>query len=726
VRGLATYARDHSSLRESKTFEKRSASATDSEVTVLVVDAWSFLYALSADSRLPTIYGGEYDELANLVVKICRAWLALGLAPTFVFDGPVLADKIDESVRRWQENIIDTSVFFYRTSPAGRSTAGFQNRISIIPSLIFSACLDALLSLKHEGVECFFADGEADPECAGLAAHYNGYVLAQDSDYLIFNAAHKGYITLDDLVWAIPGLPDGAAEEGEDDGFQTVSHSKKRGLVDAASISRGLIPPDDFVSLTVTIFHPEALADHLKIGMGLLPLVASCLGCDFTPPTFPFNFFPKTMTIAERVRRVSSVIYNILHPSRSSAAKRRSAARTRLLRAAEGSDKVTELLIAVITDLSIREDLSEREVKDMANTLRDSIFHYIVPDDFPGPGPLDDPDLVAADPPTEEQRKVQKKFLKAYRKGEFNQKLMGYYSTGTGWPRPTLEDPDVKTSQEVVGGPIREWTYAVLASGLDGLVADPSISMSPTLSTLAASVTGASAEDLSFDPLVALRIQLERLRGQQEVGVLPTNGVTTQDSLIMVDSTASLDSAPEPVRPSGPRSVKEYLRKGTKLVPVKAPVQELSRIISAAVPPIQFEVPVHIQSSSTRVSLFLWSLFSNTPLIRGLSPSWTFLAACLRWTVIASSTGHPSKLKGAYRGKWTRSEVKAFIASCLPRPSTLDPSALDTRAIQLTSLLLSAIESALEYSQALLLREDVLATRGAARAISGKRFHWLV
>lgn len=47
----------------------------------------SFLFALFAESRLPAIYGGEYDALARLTVHICRAWISVGLMPTFVFDG---------------------------------------------------------------------------------------------------------------------------------------------------------------------------------------------------------------------------------------------------------------------------------------------------------------------------------------------------------------------------------------------------------------------------------------------------------------------------------------------------------------------------------------------------------------------------------------------------------------------------------------------------------------
>jgi len=132
--------------------------------------------------------------------------------------GPVEEDKIPVVVRRIQEARVDAYTIFYETIVAGRSTVSPRANIGAAPSLMFNACLDAILSLKNEGVECFFADGEADPCCAGLAARYNGYVLALDSDYMIFNASYKGYIPLDDLVWV---LPDNTGFSNDSDGFQT-------------------------------------------------------------------------------------------------------------------------------------------------------------------------------------------------------------------------------------------------------------------------------------------------------------------------------------------------------------------------------------------------------------------------------------------------------------------------------------------------------------------------
>ena len=193
--------------------------------------------------------------------------------------GPVEEDKIPVAVRRLQEARVDRYIIFYQAFVAGRSTVSPRANIGAFPSLVFNACLDALLSLKNEGVECFFADGEVDPCCAGLAARYNGYVLALDSDYMIFNASYKGYIPLDDLVWV---LPDNTGFSNHSDGFQTASHTEKKIGTHAV---RSLIPPPNFSSLTVFTHRPEMFAASLRISTHLLPLLASVLENDFISPT---------------------------------------------------------------------------------------------------------------------------------------------------------------------------------------------------------------------------------------------------------------------------------------------------------------------------------------------------------------------------------------------------------------------------------------------------------
>ena len=99
--------------------------------------------------------------------------------------GPYSELKIPVIAKRIQQGRIDPSNIFFRTSSAARSTPGFLNGMWISSPLAFPACIAAL---KEEGVRCHYADGEGDPDCVALAVRHNGYILGNDSDYLIFNA----------------------------------------------------------------------------------------------------------------------------------------------------------------------------------------------------------------------------------------------------------------------------------------------------------------------------------------------------------------------------------------------------------------------------------------------------------------------------------------------------------------------------------------------------------
>jgi len=38
---------------------------------------------------LPWVYGGELGVFRDLVIRVVRAWIAVGLRPYFVFDGTI-------------------------------------------------------------------------------------------------------------------------------------------------------------------------------------------------------------------------------------------------------------------------------------------------------------------------------------------------------------------------------------------------------------------------------------------------------------------------------------------------------------------------------------------------------------------------------------------------------------------------------------------------------------
>lgn len=51
-----------------------------------------FIYEVYEQSRLPWVYGGEYEAFARCVVQVVEAWIAVGLKVYFVFDGGTSSD----------------------------------------------------------------------------------------------------------------------------------------------------------------------------------------------------------------------------------------------------------------------------------------------------------------------------------------------------------------------------------------------------------------------------------------------------------------------------------------------------------------------------------------------------------------------------------------------------------------------------------------------------------
>lgn len=49
-----------------------------------------FIYQLYEESKLPWVYGGEYEGFSECVGGVVKAWMAVGLRVYFVFDGTFL------------------------------------------------------------------------------------------------------------------------------------------------------------------------------------------------------------------------------------------------------------------------------------------------------------------------------------------------------------------------------------------------------------------------------------------------------------------------------------------------------------------------------------------------------------------------------------------------------------------------------------------------------------
>ncbi|KAF8332255.1 uncharacterized protein EI90DRAFT_3154174 [Cantharellus anzutake] len=751
VQGLSTFVKGKPSLAETVVFEQGSSRVKE----VLVVDGYSFFYTLQTQCGIPWVYGGEYGALKSAVGRVCRAWLSVGLTPHFVFDGPASEIKFPVVRKRIQQTRIHGANLFFRTSSVSRSSSSFLSAHRISVPFAKDACLSAIKDLYSEGVRYFICDGEGDPDCVALAAIHNGYVLAQDSDYYILNAHHKGYIPFDEAVWI--ATPDDSESILDDDGFQGARLKKPKATRQLSGPC--LNPPQNFDVFSVSVYHPAKLAETLRISHGLLPLMSSLLGNDFTPD-FTSTFFPRSMSVPDRVHRVASVIHDIFNPTKKP--HRRKAPWLQ----SEGGDNVSALINAAISNLSLR-NLSEKEVLNISDIIRDAIFQYLVPVDLPGVGPFEN---LIVSPANDSQLRVQKLFTKAYRAGDLHNDILGCYTSATTWPLPFLEDPDVQSPANFIGGSIRKWMYAALASGLDGIGdeeepahvesqivtgedEDELIDVVEEISDeenidegfegLSQHADERSRED-SQDPLLALRDKLQILQIHAPLHERPDGLAAVNRSEIAESFTSS--NVP---RRTGPRHVTEYIRHGLRLVAVPVRIAPLHELVSSALAtddvlrslPIENRHdddthPIQLQSVSSRLEILLMALSSNTSRMRALPSQWILLASALRHTIITVSLSMSHSTPS--RPRWTVSEGRAFLLACSPAQANgtqgvevAPPAELSARSIVLTSQILAALEAANLLARALLLGDTHPTEDGTGDSIdlssilqfSGSQFH---
>ncbi|CCA76044.1 hypothetical protein PIIN_10044 [Serendipita indica DSM 11827] len=349
VSGLTTYLRTHR-LAVAKTVElNKDGEATQDtdDLSILpnveiVVDGWGSL------ARIPWVYGGEYDRFADAIKRTVDSWMSVGVNLSFVFDGPQEESKFQTRISRLMSSNVHHSTLFFRTSQLTRVAPRFLNETQIIPPLLYTTCVETLLDLsscfttKPTGIsfpstrpkttlKVYFADREADPFMAELAARIGAYVAALDSDFVILNAAgYRGYIPLDELEWTTVLPPSDTARSrtvssisvnssiasllspteisadskfwedladvsggggDSEEGFKPVQKKKRARTVSAKSrlnpvgsapTTRGVIPPDEFTSLVFPVYTPESTAASLGIPPPLLPLLAAFVGNDFT------------------------------------------------------------------------------------------------------------------------------------------------------------------------------------------------------------------------------------------------------------------------------------------------------------------------------------------------------------------------------------------------------------------------------------------------------------
>ncbi|KAG6836560.1 hypothetical protein H0H93_006787 [Arthromyces matolae] len=750
VHGLTTYLREN----QRSVSTRLNLPSSSSDPVAIVVDGWSFIYDLYRNSGLPWVYGGEYHEFYDLVAVVVNAWIKVGLKVYFVFDGPTPELKFPTVVSRLGQSHVHPSLLFFRTSTASRGTGRFLNETRIIPPLAYTACIIALQNLQNSTgvVELHFADEEGDPYAVELAGRVGGYVVGNDSDFVVLNSdGYLGYIPLEEMMWYAPSTLEVPAHE-EDSGFQEVrrSKSKKRPAVDTNIVGRGVIPPDgESPTLSLTIYKPELLAAHLKIPVTLLPLLGALVGNDFTlqPEMNRRNvqsmFFDRQLSLSQRITRVALTIQTILSPNTQ---KRRNPKH----QVGSVMDLIDRAVNALLSRLNAT--LGSGEIESIVEKIVEATLQYAIPKydaDNESALDLESPRVCALHPrdscpamPLFSRRleaqalgnadegndaiphllKAREQYLEAYRNGHLAPKILDILSSGTFWPRLFLENPDSETVSRSIGRPLREWTYSVLdnAVGLEEDLGDPERSEDEKHETEPDEDDNEDLDELidvvesdsdaeSDDLLAPLKGELHRLHQSNEY----LKGADAPSSRLHK----------RPV-------VTEYLRRGTRVAQEGVEVTSLGTLIShISLPPCPESIPLVLLSFEEKFTVFLRALDSDVPPVRSLPKNQIVPVLSVRWVVhTLHLRWNETQSKEREKERWTRREAACFLAVFVPSlPSAFDseelPAAVSDRSVQLTAQVLQSFESIEHFLQSLLLTN---AFAPSAHLFSGRTFHKLL
>ncbi|KZV74006.1 PIN domain-like protein [Peniophora sp. CONT] len=740
VHGLTTYIRENKrSLSTNVQFASKSAAGPS---TPLVVDGWSLVYALYDESRHPWAFGGEYALFYDDIQRLTRAWISMGLKPYFVFDGPYPPLKHKTLIARASQSIIQPSILFFRTSSVSRSTARFMRENAILPPLCYTTALSALRDLEDQ-VEIHIADEEGDPYMVELAARLGGYVLGQDSDFVVLNAdGYSGYIPMDEMLWMTAVDEPLVGRAAADDGF-VVARPKGRGnRAVAPDATPGLLPPTSgrLISLQCSVYSPKSLSTHLRIPLSLLPLVGALVGNDYTAERRPVNniFFDREATSAQRIERASTAILSVL--SSTSAQKRQKRPVNSIMDVIEQS--VDALLVRAPPNFTTGERTTLIE-KTVEATLQ-----YAIPARVPGsvgglwPTPSCALHLPAACPlvrymsfsfaldvDDEDVRphraSVREQYVGAYRRGQLSPRIVDIMHTATAWPRHFLENPDLESVVRSIGRPLREFVYAIVEAGV-GIPA-------PTESDedQSRTVDGSEGDDSDEDELVDVveEDSEEDEEEDDEDPLAPLHGALQKlrlDSGITSDSSAASQVTSFNIF-TRRVVVTEHIRRGTRLADEQLVVPYLPRLLASLGGEDVFDAeishPPTLWHVDSRFTLLLRILESDNAKIRELSSIEISPVLALRHVmqILAKRASGADASREREAEKWTRREARAFLAAFTPRDeaNSTYPD-VSNRNVQLTAQVCAAMD-ALEMLVHVLLLVD--RAPSAAHLFSGRRFH---
>ena len=178
IPGLKTFVENNDLLK----------NVTTADFNGVVVDGKSLMYHLTRRFRLTCTYGGQYPELAHMLEVFFKALLDNRIRVVVVFDGIDYEDQKHETKLKRKKG----------SYSAIRRALEENRRHNLRPLLAELVFCQVLRKLE---IPFIFVDGDADQKIARIANFYHFPVLADDSDYFIFDL-NAGYMPLDTFEWA--------------------------------------------------------------------------------------------------------------------------------------------------------------------------------------------------------------------------------------------------------------------------------------------------------------------------------------------------------------------------------------------------------------------------------------------------------------------------------------------------------------------------------------------
>ena len=165
----------------------RLKKVTSIDFKGVVVDGKSLIYHIIEFYRLTCTFGGQYPELERHLEEFFSALRSNGINVVVVFDGMDYKDqKRDTKLRRKKDSF--SSI---------RKALKVNKVLRLLPLLAVLVFCQVLQKLQ---IPFIFVDGDADQKIARIANFYHYPVLADDSDYYIFDL-YAGYMPLETFKW---------------------------------------------------------------------------------------------------------------------------------------------------------------------------------------------------------------------------------------------------------------------------------------------------------------------------------------------------------------------------------------------------------------------------------------------------------------------------------------------------------------------------------------------